>query len=144
LFLDARSAEAAISGARVLTKLDRTDEAIRLLNQFLQVDPDHVEGLSELALLLVTIDQPTLRNPAQGFALAERACQLSDRRSSLPLRALAAGQAAVGRFDEAIATASEALAIVKASPNSAEDVTDRIEAELSTYRKLAASTDPDR
>ena len=64
---------------------------------------------SNLAWLLATSSDPSLRNGQESVLLAEQASRLSGRNSLLILRILAAAYAEAGRFDEARDTAHQAL-----------------------------------
>jgi hypothetical protein len=68
---------------------------------------------------LATHPNAAARRPDQARVLAERIVAATGRRDPTALDALAACFAALGRFDEAVNTATEALAIVS-GPASAE------------------------
>ena len=137
LTLDPNATSAALSCARVLVQLGRDGEAIETLSFLLQVDPRHVDGLSEMAQVLATTSHGALRDPARAIELAKRACQFSNRRSLPALRSLAAANAAAGRHDAAMAASEEALNIAEES--SADSQIAEIEAELSKYRERAGA-----
>jgi len=70
-----------------------------------------VPAQSNLAWLLATSSDPSLRNGSEAVLLAERADSESSRSENHPivLRILAAAYAESGRFDEAKQTAQQAL-----------------------------------
>jgi serine/threonine-protein kinase len=68
-----------------------------------------VAAQSNLAWLLATSPDPSLRNGQESVLLAEQASRLSGRNRPLILRILAAAYAEAGRFDEARDTAHQAL-----------------------------------
>lgn len=81
----------------------------------MQLDPDAPTAHRELAWLLATHPDPAVRAPAEAIALAERACELTQRRASKALDALAAAYAAGGRFLEAVKTVLAAIAQARAA-----------------------------
>src|SRR5690606_18898730 len=64
----------------------------------------------ELAWLLATAQDTSLRNPGEALRLAQQASAGESAADPLSLDALAAAQAAAGRFKDAVHTATEALA----------------------------------
>jgi tetratricopeptide (TPR) repeat protein len=68
---------------------------------------------NNLAWLLATSPEPSLRNAAEAVEQAERANQLSGGRQLAILDTLAAAYAEAGRFPEALATARKALELAK-------------------------------
>jgi cytochrome c-type biogenesis protein CcmH/NrfG len=77
----------------------------------LQISPENLAALSNLAWLLATSSDPTLRNGSEAVRLAERADSASSRSDKHPtvLRILAAAYAEAGQFAEAKETAHHAL-----------------------------------
>jgi tetratricopeptide (TPR) repeat protein len=69
---------------------------------------DSVETLNNLAWILASTSNETIRNGTEAVRLAERACELTQRREPVLLGTLAAAYAAAGRFKEAIETAEQA------------------------------------
>jgi tetratricopeptide (TPR) repeat protein len=89
--------------------LERTGDIEGALAQYqraLDLRPDHAVWLAEKAWVLAT--QEKNRDPEQALRLAESACQLTDNRDGLCLQALAAAEAACGRYDDAWKTANQA------------------------------------
>jgi tetratricopeptide (TPR) repeat protein len=78
----------------------------------LAVRPDAGPALWGAAWILAT--EPSLRQPEEALALAERAAARVERRNASMLEVLAAAQAASGRFADAIRNAREALALFAA------------------------------
>jgi spermidine synthase len=79
----------------------------------LQSDPELPEALSNLAWLLATTPNDSLRNGAEAVQLAEKACALSRNRVPAFVGTLAAAYAEAGRFDDAIATVQKACALAE-------------------------------
>ena len=75
-----------------------------------------VQAVAQLAWILATTSSATLRDPGQAIQLAEHAAVLTNRHDAGVLDVLAAAQAAAGRFDVAVASCDEALALTPAQP----------------------------
>jgi Flp pilus assembly protein TadD len=73
--------------------------------------PDWVLAQTSAAWLLASADDPAVRAPAEAVVLAERAAALTTRRDAQVLDVLAVALASAGRFDDAVRTAREALAL---------------------------------
>jgi hypothetical protein len=75
--------------------------------------PDSPRMLDELAWLLATYPNSNARDGAESVRLAERACELTDRRVPALLATLAAAYAEAGDFPRAIAAGEEALSVAR-------------------------------
>ena len=64
--------------------------------------------------MMATCPEEAFRDGAQAVALAERACQLTDRKDASLLDTLAAAYAEAGRFDQAVQTVREAISLPEA------------------------------
>jgi tetratricopeptide (TPR) repeat protein len=80
----------------------------------LALDGDLVPALDGLAWILATDPDPARRDAEQAVALAERACELTDREHPAPLATLAAALAERGDFEAALAMAADAEARARA------------------------------
>jgi len=82
--------------------------AIASYREALRTDPDRMEVANNLAWILATAPDPSLRAPQEAIELAQRAA----RRNSEPsvLDTLAAAYAAAGRYPEAAQTEARAVA----------------------------------
>jgi tetratricopeptide (TPR) repeat protein len=90
---------------------ERTDsytEAVRDFQESLRLDPKNYAVLMALAFLRATCKEPEFRNGEKAIAMAERACELTDRRP-YALFVLAAAHAEAGNFDMAIKRVEEAI-----------------------------------
>jgi tetratricopeptide (TPR) repeat protein len=103
------------------------EEAITYYRRFLQVQPDAPEAHAELAWLLATHSDLRIGDPSEAVRLAERASRLTDRKDAAVLDVLAAAYAAAGRFDEAMATARAALALLPSQSERATSIQHRLD-----------------
>lgn len=110
-----RTAEAQRDLADMLSQGQLTAEAIHHYREALRLKPDFASVLSNLAWLRATAARPEWRDGAEAVQLAERANALSQRRNPSFLGVLAAAYAEAGRFNEAVRTMQEALALAKQS-----------------------------
>jgi tetratricopeptide (TPR) repeat protein len=85
----------------------RPDEAVAFYREALNRDEDHPAATNNLAWLLATSRDPTVRDPAEAVAHAERAA-LRDSSDPRTLDTLAAAYAAAGRYDDAVRMAANA------------------------------------
>lgn len=97
--------------ANVLASAGRIREAEDLYRAALQRQPDLAEASLALAWLLATAGDPSLRNGEEAVRLAERGLEASAPPNAEDLDCLAAAYAEAGRFPQAVATASRALAL---------------------------------
>lgn len=109
LRLDPRHAEAHGNYAQLLLKQGLWEEALAHLRASLQIRAEQPAMQGRLAWLLATLPLDRLRNGAEAVSQAEAACQATERRDARLLDVLAAAYAEAGRFEEALATAREAL-----------------------------------
>ncbi|MFN0125215.1 MAG: ASPIC/UnbV domain-containing protein [Verrucomicrobiales bacterium] len=79
------------------------------------LSPASLDAASNLAWLLATSTNPTLRNPARALALAEQVNELTKGQSVPVLDNLAAAHAAAGNFASATTIATQALALATAT-----------------------------
>src|SRR5205814_904742 len=86
-------------------------DAIEEYTRALQISPENLAALSNLAWLLATSADPSLRNGSEAVRLAERADSASSRSETHPtiLRILAAAYAEAGQFAAAKETARNGL-----------------------------------
>ncbi|HYW45607.1 MAG TPA: tetratricopeptide repeat protein [Bryobacteraceae bacterium] len=87
----------------------RFDEAVVHFRAAIAADPQFAQAQSNLAWLLATSPEATVRNGAGALELAAKAVELSHGTDSRALDALAAAYAETGRFPEAVETARRAL-----------------------------------
>ncbi len=95
----------------------RVTEAITHFQKALQIEPANPAIANNLAWLLATWPEASVRNGKQAVALAERANQLASGGNPFVLCTLAAAYAEAGRFSEAVETAQRALHLAEAQSN---------------------------
>ena len=117
-------------GSALLAK-GRVVDAIAQYQEALRLAPENVAAESNLAWLLATSSDPSLRNGPEAVVLAEQASRSSDGKMPLVLRILAAAYAEAGRFSEARETAHEALRAADDQGNSA--LSDFLRKEIALY-----------
>jgi tetratricopeptide (TPR) repeat protein len=91
--------------------------AMAQLQTVIQLDPLHMTAKNNLAWLLATSSQPSLRDGQKAVQLALQAVQLSGGLSPQILDTLAAAYAEAGQFPEAVETARRALQLSIAQNN---------------------------
>jgi hypothetical protein len=97
----------------------------------LKIEPDNPGTCNNLAMLLATSPDASLRNGARAVELAQRANQLTYGHNPIVLGTLAGAYAEAGRFAEAAATARTALALASRRPNS--QLAQALQAQLERY-----------
>jgi tetratricopeptide (TPR) repeat protein len=101
----------------LFTKQGKWAEAIAEYQITLQLHPDQLVDLNNLAWLLATAPDATLRDGTEAVRLAESACRLTQYQRPLFLGTLAAAYAEAGRYAEAVTTAQTAIAIASTMHN---------------------------
>ena len=101
----------------ILRSQGKLPEAGAEYQTVLQIDPDHLYALNDLAWLRATSPDARLRDGPEAVRLAEKACQLSGGKVTLSVGTLAAAYAEAGRFDDAIKTAQKAIALAMTEKN---------------------------
>jgi tetratricopeptide (TPR) repeat protein len=91
--------------------------AVAHLEKALEIDPGLMNAEVNLAWVLATSSDDSLRNGARAVQLAEDVVQRAGHPNAIVLRTLAAAYAEVGRFNDAIATAEQAIEVARATGN---------------------------
>ena len=107
--LDAMDAQAHNGIASILHRQGHLAEAIAEYKRTAQLRPNSSLILSNLAWMLATCADASLRDGPRAVALAERANEISRGRDVKTLRSLAAAYAEIGRFSEAAETGRRAM-----------------------------------
>ncbi len=100
--------------AASLTLLGELDEATILYRRLVRAQPETPDALAPLVWILATDPAREVGEAEEAVELGTRAARLTNRQEPGALDALAAAYAAAGRFDEAVATAREAVALLPA------------------------------
>ena len=98
-------------GAALLS-LGRPHEAAQQWRESARIEPAYPTVANNLAWLLATHRDPTVRSPDEAVRHAERAASLKPDDPAV-LDTLAASYAAAGRFEEALATSSRAARLAE-------------------------------
>ena len=125
-------AEAHRSVASALRKEGKLKEAIEEYEQALNVAPEDSVALNNLAWILATSSDASMRDGARAVTLAVKAVQASGGRDPNTIRTLAAARAEAGQFPEAVAIAEAAKAL--ATTQNKPELASRLEDEITRYR----------
>lgn len=106
-------------------------DAVQVLKDARAAGAADLRVSERLAWILATAPDDAVRNGAEAVTIAERVCSESKRQDPAALDTLAAAYAEVGRFDEAVATATEAASL---AASKAPERVKGIEGRISEYR----------
>jgi Flp pilus assembly protein TadD len=107
-------------------------EAMAYYQKAIELQPQFVPAQINLAWMLATWPEPSVRNGGKAVALAKQANQFSKDKDPLILRTLAAAYAEAGRFPEAVLTAKQALALAVTQSNTG--LTNVLQKEIGLYQ----------
>ncbi len=107
-------------------------EAFRCWNKVLELEPEWVGAINNLAWIKATHPDTDIRNPDEAVQLALRACKLTEHNRPDILDTLAVAYAAAGRYGEAIETAQKALGLAEATNQ--QQLADEIQRHLELFR----------
>jgi Flp pilus assembly protein TadD len=102
-------AETRMTLALLFYKTGDSRQAVKQLHQVINLKPDQAEALNNLAWILATSSDDTVRSGTEAVQYAERACHLTVFKQAGMISTLAAAYAEAGRFPEAITTAGMAV-----------------------------------
>ena len=126
------NADAHANLGSALLEKGRVQDAIAQYREAVALSPENITAQSNLAWLLATSSDPSLRNGSEAVLLAETASRLSGGNRPLILRILAAAYAETGRFADAIETAQQALRLAGAGDNAI--LVNALRKEIALYR----------
>lgn len=122
--------------AGALARQGRFQEAVVHFRAAIRVRPDHAAALNDLAWILATERDPSVRNVPEAIRLATRACEVSSRTNAACLDTLGTAFSETGRYAAAIQVTQEAATI--AATAGQEKLAHQIQSHLQFYRtKLA-------
>lgn len=104
--------------------------AVADLEKALSIDPENAGVLNNLAWLLATSPDDTLRDGKRAIGLASKACELSEWKEAHIISTLAAAHAETGDFDQACSFSEKAVA----AGSESEEIKLQLEKELDQYR----------
>ena len=120
-----------LGNARLLSK--DPAGALQALEQAMLLAPQEVAPLNNLAWLLSTLPDESLRDGKKAVELMTKAMELSPRPSVQTYRTLAAAQAAAGDFNSAIKTATQGLSLAREKGDAG--MLNALQSELAAYRE---------
>ncbi|HEX3626366.1 MAG TPA: glycosyltransferase family 39 protein [Verrucomicrobiae bacterium] len=91
--------------AEQLQQAGKTADAVKTYRQALDSDPNNAEALNNLAWILTTANDPSIRNGAEAVRLGIKAVRLTQGRQPVIIGTLAAAYAESGDFSNSVATA---------------------------------------
>ena len=115
--MDPNSASARISLGMVLERRGRVAEAITQYRKAFELDPADLTARNNLAWLLATAAEASLRDGGKAVALARQANQETGEKNPVVLHTLAAAYAEAGKFPDAVEAAQHALRLAEAQSN---------------------------
>lgn len=124
----------------VLAREENALEAINHYREAVRSNPDGIEALNNLAWMLATDSHPQFRNGPEAVKAAEHAARVSHGSQAFILGTLAASYAEAGRFNDAIATAKQAISVAKV--NSQSELATRNQQLLALYEANQAYHEP--
>ena len=107
-----RHQQALANRGYVLKKLGRFKEAVRDYQRAIRINPTEAVVHNDLAWLLATCPDESIRTPAEAVRHAEKAVELTDRKDGRFLDTLAAAYAAMGDYGRATETGLEAVKLL--------------------------------
>jgi tetratricopeptide (TPR) repeat protein len=126
-----RSAPAYAGLGLAFFQKNEIKQAIDSWQSALEIKPDQTSVQNNLAWLLATTPDASLRDGAKAVRLAEQAAQSSKGADPVVLQTLAAAYAETGRYGDALATARRALELAAAQKSG--DLTDRLQQQIKLY-----------
>jgi tetratricopeptide (TPR) repeat protein len=130
----------AVAFFSLLQELDQTRLAIDYYRQVLEVKPDVLPILNNLAWILAAHPNNDIRDPARAVQYAQRACELTGYKKISLLDTLAVAYAAAGDFRLAVSTAEKAATMEKQEGR--KSLVQNIQVRLRLYRSNKTYIDP--
>lgn len=130
--LNAGMGQAHHNLALCLYSQGRVAEALARYETAIKTDPRQLSSINNLAWILATTTEASLRDGARALELAQQANALTGGADATVLHTLAAALAENGRFPEAVATAEASLQRATAAENGA--LAEAVRDQLRAYR----------
>jgi len=92
----------------------RPESAVKLYREALRRNPNSIKAMNNLAWLLATCPDDSIRDGTEAVRLAEQAARLSQLRDPSILDTLSTAYAEAGEFDKAIRIVGKAIELAKA------------------------------
>ena len=108
IVLDPTVADSYAERSFIFTKTDKQQAALGDLETALRLEPNNKVTLNDLAWLLSTCPEPSLRNGKKAVSYATRACELGSWKDAFVIDTLAASYAEAGDFKQAVRRQEEA------------------------------------
>jgi protein O-mannosyl-transferase len=124
--------------ANALMQMGKYLQAIAEFRQTLKLSPEMEDAVNNLAWLLATCPDRSLRNGAEAVTLARQASEHSHNQSPIILGTLAAAYAEAGNLSEAVATAQRARQLALEQNN--KTLAGVLEGQLLQYQKGAGGS----
>jgi tetratricopeptide (TPR) repeat protein len=128
-------ADAHTGLGNVLLRKGALKEAIAQYSQAVALAPEDPHSRSNLAWLLATSSDASIRDGAKAVELAQQAVSLSGGREPLFFRTLAAAYAETGRFSNAIAVIQQGIALARVQGKTS--LAELLEGDVLLYRQQA-------
>jgi tetratricopeptide (TPR) repeat protein len=141
LALDDHQGDAHFNLAQLLRHHRRVKEAVRHYEKAAEHQPQPVLALTNLAWVLATCPDASIRDPKRALELATRADQLAQGHDLLAKRSLAVALAATGDFEAALKAATSALEAARASSNA--ELVAAFSGDIEMIRQKIQLLDPD-
>ena len=124
----------------VLIQQGRIRDGVEEWQKVLEIQPDNGNAMSNLAWVLATSPDDSLRDGAKAVQLAEQAMRISGRRIPLLFRTLAAAYAERGQFSEAVQTAQQGIELANTQGNS--QLATELSGNIALYQERQPLRDP--
>jgi protein O-mannosyl-transferase len=139
LELEPRLEDAHYNLGNTYLAIGDAEKALASYKRALELQPDDTEALNNMAWILATWPDSSIRNGAQAVTLAERADSLTRQKNQVIAATLAAAYAETGRFPEAERAAERAMRLAAAEGNGQRALF--IRSQLNTYKSRNAYRD---
>ncbi len=137
LKVNAIDVQARMGLAEVLLLQKKYGEAVGQYREILKLADRQPMTLNNLAWILATSEDESIRSPAEAMTFAERLCEVTGRAEPVSLDTLSVALAANGQFEKAVTTLEAAISLAK----DAGKPIDRMEKRLELFRNNRTYTE---